>query len=175
MAALPDIVTSETQLGADFFLKAATTAVRRLCGWHVCPSLTVAGSAPTAGGRVVRLPLGNVTAVSSLVLANGEDVTGSAMWTRDGLVELDRDVPASVAGLTFEAMAGYEPEECPDVVAVIVQAARRAQSAPAGYVRSQSVNGASVTYGGSEAGAPSVSLLASERERLAPYMLSRLP
>lgn len=175
MAALPDIVTGETGLSADFFLRAATAAVRRLCGWHVCPSLTVAGSAPTAGGRIVRLPLRNVTSVSSLVLADGEDVTASASWTTDGLVELGRDAPASVAGLTFEVTAGYEPEECPDVVAVIVQAARRAQSAPAGYIRSQSVNGASVTYGGSEAGAPSVSLLASERERLVPYMLSRLP
>jgi hypothetical protein len=174
MGPLPDIVIGSTELGADFFLRAATAAVRRACGWHVCPSVEVAGSVPTTGSRVVRLPLMNVTGVSSLVMG-GDDVTTSAMWTRDGLVELPDAPASSVSGLSFVAVAGYDPDECPDLVAVIVQAARRAQSAPAGYVRSQSVNGASVTYGGSEAGAPSVTLLASELARLAPYTLARMP
>lgn len=176
MTTFPDIITPDTELGdrAAFFMRAATAAVRRWCGWHVCPSMEVSGFVSTTGGTILRLPVRNLTSVKSIVGSDGDEI-GRLLFTPDGIVELDRFVPPSIAGISYEVTAGYDPEDCPDVVAVIMQVARRAQSAPAGVVRSQSVNGASVTYGIGDGGAASVSLLSAERDRLAPYKVLRIP
>lgn len=171
---LCDLITAGTELDAGLFAAAAQRAVRAYCGWHVAPAAEVEGAAPTGGGRIARLPVMALRELSALEF-RGEDVLAGAEWSASGTVELARPLPPSVAGLRFRAFAGYDPCEVPDVVSVAAQAARRAAQAPAGMVRSQSVNGASVTYGFSGSGAPMVSLLAEEREVLDRYRLPRLP
>ena len=61
----------------------------------------------------------------------------------------------------------YTPDEVPDVQGVLINAAKRASSAAAGIVQSQSVNGSSVTY--------NVSLMADELAKLDRYKLGALP
>lgn len=172
--ATTDIVTASTEAGADLYLRAAQAAVRRYCGWHVAPSMEVSGTVDSTGSRILRLPLMGLSELHELG-AYGVDVLRKARWTDDGLVELPFAVPAGVAAVSYRATAGYDVEEVPDLQTVIVQVARRAANAPAGSVRSQSVNGASVSYGFTGDGAPLVSLLDSERDVLAPFRLPRLP
>lgn len=172
--ATTDIVTASTEAGADLYLRAAQAAVRRYCGWHVAPSMEVSGTVDSTGSRILRLPLMGLSELHELG-AYGADVLSGARWTDDGLVELPLAVPAGVAAISYRATAGYDVDEVPDLRTVIVQVARRAANAPAGSVRSQSVNGASVSYGFTGDGAPLVSLLDSERDVLAPFRLPRLP
>lgn len=180
MDEIGDIVTASSDVEASFFVKAAQAAVRRLCGWHVSPAAEVSGTLPSMGQRVFRLPLMAVSDLELEVL----DPTGceylpaepGADYERaDRLVEFRSYVAPSVAAVRYRATAGFDPDEVPDVRSVIVQVARRAAQAPAGSVRSQSVNGASVSYGFTGDGAPMVSLLESERAVLAPYRVGRLP
>ena len=174
MEGIEDIVTVSDDAGADFFLKAAQAAVRRYCGWHVSPVSDVSGTLASMGQRVFALPLRAVSELEIEVIdpsgcgylaaEPGSDYTASGP-----LVEFRRYVPPSVAAVRYRATAGFDPSEVPDVQSVILQAARRAAQAPAGSVKSQSVNGASVTYGFSGNGAPAVALLADELSVLAPY------
>lgn len=169
-----DIVDESTEVGPSLLVRAAQAAVRRYCGWHVSPQAEVSGTVSSTGSRLVRLPVMGLSRLDELT-AYGEDVLAGARWTEDGLVELARPAPAGVGAIAFRCTAGYAPEDVPDVQTVVAQAARRAAQAPAGLVRSQSVNGASVSYGFAGDGAPMVSLLESERALLAPLRLPRLP
>lgn len=180
MADIGDIVTASADAGADFFLRAAQAAVRRACGWHVAPVAEVSGVLPSMGQRIFALPLMAVASLKLEVI----DPCGTGyieLETPDGyvasgsLIEFSRYVPPSVAAVRYTATAGFAPEDVPDVQSVIVQAARRAAQSPAGAVKSQTVNGASVTYGFSGSGAPSVALLSEELALLAPYRLGARP
>ena len=85
-----------------------------------------------------------------------------------GLVECTTGAfPAGVAAIRYRIHAGYTPDEVPDVQGVLINAAKRASSAAAGIVQSQSVNGSSVTY--------NVSLMADELAKLDRYKLGALP
>lgn len=179
MAEVGNIVTASAETGADFYLEAAQAAVRRYCGWHVAPAARISGTLGSMGQRVFSLPAQNVTDLSVLIL----DPLGSeyveapdGSWALGGsTIEFAAYVPPSVAAVRYEALAGWDPGDVPDVVSVILQAARRAAQAPAGSVKSQTVNGASVSYGFSGDGAPMVTLLASEKALLAPYRVGRCP
>lgn len=173
MDALGDIVMASDEPGADFFLRAAQAAVRRYCGWHVCPVAQVKGAMSSPGGRIFRLPATNVLALK--VRVAGADNMCAYAWDHTGLLEFARPAPEGVGAIEYEMTCGYAPEDVPDVQSVVLQAARRAAQAPAGSVKSQSVNGASVSYGFSGDGAPMVSLLASERAVLEPYRVRRTP
>lgn len=82
---------------------------------------------------------------------------------------------AAVSAIEYTVTAGFNPDDVPDLIAVALQVSRRAASAPAGTVRSQSVNGASVSYAFSGSGATSIQLLQDEREILDRYRIARLP
>ena len=75
--------------------------------------------------------------------------------------------PAGVATIRYRIHAGYAPDEVPDVQGVLINAAKRASSAAAGIVQSQSVNGSSVTY--------NVTLMTDELAKLDRYKLGALP
>lgn len=162
-------------LDASFFNDAAERAVRAYCGWHVIPSMEISGTIGSTGSRILRIPAMNVTALTRLVLADGTDVTDFAQWSVDGLVELPFPVPAGIAGIGYTAVAGFDSENAPDVMSVILQVARRAAQAPSGAVRSQSVNGASVSYSFTGDGASAIQLLAPERAILDRYRVVGLP
>lgn len=169
------IINPSDEVPASLFLDAATAAVRNACGWHIAPSLELSGSLRSNGGRFLRLPCRHVTGVSELVARHGADLMPMCQWDEDGLIELDQPIEPGLAAVRFRVTAGYRADEIPVVVAVISQAARRAASVPGGYVRSESVNGASVSYALGSSGAPAVSLLPDELSALAPFMIARLP
>ena len=142
---IPDIITDPSGFDADgeFWLKAAQAAIRRTCGWHITPNIELSGVANSRGGKVIRLPA-------------------------TGLVECTTGAfPAGVAAIRYRIHAGYTPDEVPDVMGVLINAAKRASMASAGVIQSQSVNGSSVTY--------NVSLMADELAKLDRYKLGALP
>lgn len=179
MAGIDDILAGSADAGADFYLAAAQTAVRRYCGWHVAPQARISGTLGSMGQRVFALPAQNVSELSVRVLdplgAEYVDAPEGSWRLGGSLIEFTAYVPPSVAAVSYEALAGWDPEDVPDVKSVLLQAARRAAQAPSGAVKSQTVNGASVSYGFSGDGAPMVTLLESEKALLAPYRVGRCP
>lgn len=170
----PIVLTSD-EADSALFLDAATAAVRAACGWHVAPETEVSGSLRCNGSRILRLPARKVVALHELTDRAGNDLLASCAWDEDGLVELDRPVEPGIGAIRYRATVGYAPSEVPILVAVILQVAKRAASAPGGYVRSESVNGASVSYAFGNGGAPAVALLPEELAAIAPYGIARLP
>ena len=116
-----------------------------------------------------------MTEVTRLALADGADLLEGAQWNAAGLVELALPVEPCLSGIEYTVTAGFNTEDVPDLIAVALQVSRRAASAPAGTVRSQSVNGASVSYAFSGSGATSIQLMQDEREILDRYRIARLP
>lgn len=166
---IPDIITDPSGFDADgeFWLKAAQAAIRRTCGWHITPNIELSGVANSRGGKVIRLPARHVTSVDELTDSAGNRLH-YAYDPTTGLVECTTGAfPAGVAAIRYRIHAGYTPDEVPDVQGVLINAAKRASSAAAGIVQSQSVNGSSVTY--------NVSLMADELAKLDRYKLGALP
>ncbi|MBW3090431.1 hypothetical protein KIH81_07040 [Bifidobacterium sp. 82T25] len=164
---IPDIIADPSAFETDgsFWLKAAQSAIRRECGWHITPNLPLEGAVNSRGGAVIRLPARHVTSIESLT-----DRTGNPLaYVYDpetGLVEaVNGTFPVGVAAVRYAIHAGYD--DCPDVQGVLVNAAKRASMAAAGVIASQSVNGSSVSY--------NVTLMADELAKLKPYKLGVLP
>lgn len=169
------IVSDSLPVDADYWLRAATSRVRRWCGWHIAPNRACKGECNTRGGLVIGLPLMHVTEIRRISV-HGVDVTDTVKVDMEtGLIELDRPTRPGINAVSYDVDAGWDGDDLPDVQQVILQAARRASSAPAGLVKSQSVNGSSVTYGFGTDGAAAVTLLASEKETLAPYRIGARP
>lgn len=165
---IPDIITDPSGFDADgeFWLKAAQAAIRRTCGWHITPNIELSGVANSRGGKVIRLPARHVTSVDELTDSAGNRLH-YAYDPTTGLVECTTGAfPAGVAAIRYRIHAGYTPDEVPDVQGVLINAAKRASSAAAGIVQSQSVNGSSVTY--------NVSLMADELAKLDRYKLGSI-
>lgn len=171
---IADIVTAETVIDNSLYVKAAQAAVRSYCGWHVAPiieeTLTVDGS----GTHRLLLPSKHVLAVEQV----NEIINGQAQpitdytWSASGILRReDKPFTDRYQAIRLTIKHGWNPEDIPDVQALIIQMARRAANAPAGIVRSQSVNGATVTMDMSGGGAPMINLLASEKSSLARYRL----
>ena len=162
---IPDIITDPSGFDADgeFWLKAGA-------GGHP-PHVRLAyhaehrtvGRSNSRGGKVIRLPARHVTSVDELTDSAGNRLH-YAYDPTTGLVECTTGAfPAGVAAIRYRIHAGYTPDEVPDVMGVLINAAKRASMASAGVIQSQSVNGSSVTY--------NVSLMADELAKLDRYKL----
>ena len=165
---IPDIITDPASFNADaaFWIHAAQAAIRRYCGWHVTPNVRLTGSLNTRGGTVLHLPARHVTTVNSLTSRDGTPLV-YAYEPESGLVELLNGVlPVGIAAVSYDIEAGYD--DCPDVQGVLINAAKRAASAPAGMVTSQSANGASASY-------DVVTLMKDEYAKLNQYRLGGMP
>ena len=165
-----DIVSPESEVGPDLWLKAAQASVRSYCGWHIAPNVEQTLTLDAEGGRTLMLPSLHVTNVSSIIV-DGEDVAGDADWSRTGMVRLRSGLfPDRFRSVTVTMSSGYEVDEVPDVSSIILKLANRAATGP-GVVASQSVNGSSVSYL-TAGGAPlSTPLLQIEKDALEPYRL----
>lgn len=167
MDRIPDIIADPGEFSADaaFWLRAASTAVREHCGWHITPSLTLEGALNSRGGIVLRLPALHVTEIELLTTRDGTPIP-HAYDPESGLVEaLNRPFPVGVGAVRYRITAGWD--ERPDVQGVVINAAKRASMAANGMVTAQSVNGSSVSY--------DVDLMQSELDKLKPYRLIGLP
>lgn len=175
MATTPDIITDPGSFTADasYWLSAAQAAVRRECGWHVAPVITRTVRLNGFGGTRLMLPTLHVTDISSFRIAGAEHVQDIA-YGSNGLVRLLHglllpDMPGSIDVTMTD---GYPAEEVPDVIAVMLAAAKRGGMA-SGIVKTQSVNGSTVTYlsGSEPLGIP---LFESEKRTLAKYRLPHI-
>lgn len=160
---------------AQLYLRAASAAIRRTCGWHIAgriaeDELTVDGS----GARVQLLPS---MLIHSLVAVVEEGVpldvdaqvaAGSLQWTDVGY--LWRSIPwtRTLGGLQVTLDHGYA--EVPDELRLLAAvAAGRAYAAGPSVATSESAGALSVSYGPGAGGA--VTLLEYEVRQLEPYML----
>ena len=165
-----DIVSATTTLDSQWWIRAAQSAVRRYCGWHVAPSITETVRVDAYGGQVLYLPSKHVTAIASISV-DGEAVA-EFDWSEAGTVVLrSGSWPDRPGAVQVDLTHGWPVDDVPEVAALILAVGKRARTQP-GVIASQSVNGASVSYQ-SAGGAPlSVPLLSIEKEMLAPYRLN---
>lgn len=165
---VPDMIADPSAFEDDaaFRLRAAQSAIRRECGWHVMPNTALTGVLNTRGGTVIRLPARHVTSIESLTDRQGNPLS-YAYDPETGLVEsLSGGFPVGVAAIHYSIHAGYD--DAPDVQQVLISAAKRAGMSPVGLVKSQSTNGSSASY-------DVVSLMQEEKDKLKPYRLGGLP
>lgn len=165
---VPDMIADPSAFedDAQFRLRAAQSAIRRECGWHVMPNAALSGVINTRGGSVIRLPAHHVTSIESLTDRDGNKLA-YAYDPETGLVEsLSGGFPAGIAAIRYEIHAGYD--DAPDVQSVLISAAKRAGMSPIGLVTSQSTNGSSASF-------DVVSLMQAEKDKLKPYKLGGLP
>ena len=170
---IPDIIADPSTMSTDgtFWMHAAQATIRAYCGWHVAPSVTRTITVDAYGGSTLLLPSMHVTDVAQLLL-EGTAVT-RCRWSDTGvLVLLDgRSFPDLPRSVTVTMTDGWQPDEVPDVQALMLNVARRSASAPVN-VASQSVNGSSVSYARmSDGSSMSVPLFDSERVTLMRYRL----
>lgn len=171
MSDMPDMFDPQSQFDAGMWLKAAQAAVRAYCGWHVCPQLTHTITVDSYGGQTLLLPTKHIVDVSN-VTVNGVDCTANVQWSEAGILRLTTGVfPDGLRDVSVSLTDGYEPAAVPQIMALLVTLAKRAQIQPG--IASQSVNGASISY--STAATPGVALLQSEMDLLAPYRLEAMP
>lgn len=96
----------------DSTVKAAAGQVRRICGWHIAPSLTQALTLDHDGSGVLYLPSLYVTDVASV-----RDLTGStpreiSNWRWSGAGMIEGSFPRGFRAVEVTLTHGYE--ECPD-------------------------------------------------------------
>lgn len=171
MATVPDMFDLQSQMDAGMWLKAAQAAVRAYCGWHVCPQITHVITVDSYGGRTLLLPAKHIVDVSNVTIS-GVDRTHDVQWSEAGILRLNDGVfPDGLRDVEVSLTDGYDPQDVPQIMALLVTLAKRAQIQPG--IASQSVNGASISY--STAATPGVALLQSEKDLLAPYRLEVMP
>ncbi|MFZ3478945.1 hypothetical protein [Bifidobacterium adolescentis] len=165
---VPDMIADPSAFEDDavFRLKAAQSAIRRECGWHVMPNTALSGVINSRGGSVIRLPARHVTSIESLTDRQGNPLA-YAYDPETGLVEsMSGGFPAGIAAIRYEIHAGYD--DAPDVQSVLISAAKRAGMSPLGLITSQSTNGSSASF-------DMVPLMQAEKDKLKPYRLGGLP
>lgn len=150
-------------------LESAEGALRDFCGWHVAPVIDETLVVDGNGRSKIKLPTQHIRAVTA-VRIDGRDVTASVRWSDAGMLE-GPTFPRRFRSIEVDLSHGYEPKEIAGILAIVTAAAKRAETNPA--VASQSVGGASVRYWGSDQGGPLSHLLTlTERDALAPFMLT---
>ena len=171
MSDMPDMFDTQSQFDAGMWLKAAQAAVRAYCGWHVCPQLARTITVDSYGGQTLLLPTKHIVDVSNVTIG-GVDCTSDVQWSEAGILRLTTGMfPDGLRDVSVSLTDGYDPADVPQVMALLVTLAKRAQIQPG--IASQSVNGASISY--STTATPGVALLQSEKDLLAPYRLEAMP
>lgn len=169
---LVDDLTAYQAGDPQYLIDAATTSVRNYCRWHVTPSITETVTVDGDGSTILGLRTLHLTAVSSLTVDGVPLDPSTYRWSQVGQVMKTSGAPwyESVA-VTFTH--GYDV--APDVAAVILAAASRAQASPSGVVRTQTAQ-VSETYsqtGFNQVGG--VALFDSEKATLDLYRLPPRP
>lgn len=171
MTTVPDMFDATAELDAGMWLKAAQAAVRAYCGWHVAPQLTRTITVDSYGGQTLLLPTKHIVDVTN-VTVSGVDCTSNVQWSEAGILRLNNGCfPDGLRDVQVSLTDGYDPQEVPQIMTLLVTLAKRAQIQPG--IASQSVNGASISY--STASTPGVALLQSEMDLLSPYRLEVAP
>lgn len=167
---LPPILTSKPAPTDDqFWIDAATSAVRRYCGWHVTPEHTETLIVDGNGGEVLQIKSKHIVSVSA-VLVDGSPA--EADWSEAGLLSRKDGGcwPKKYRSVSVELTHGYE--DAGELGALIAGIASRAAMNPSGNVVSQRAGTQSVTYAAAGGSVASIPLLATEMALLEPYRLN---
>lgn len=149
-------------------LNAASGAIRTFCGWHVGPGLTCTWQGD-ADGRLVQLPVMNVTSIHSIVVNGVELASTDYAWRDSGLIRLAKPVLDDWGrGVVVEFEAGCESGA---LDAIVTQIAVNNLVAPAGIMREQ-VGDLNVTYNMTGNGVTGgIRLISSDKSQLKAFKL----
>lgn len=149
-------------------LNAASNAIRSYCHWHVAPQITCTWQGD-ADGRLIQLPVMNVTSIHSISVNGVELAESEYAWRDSGLIRLAKPVCDDWGRrVAVEFEAGCDSDA---LDAVVTQIAVNNLVAPAGVLREQAGEVA-ITYNQTAVGVTGgVRLMASDRALLSPYKL----
>lgn len=149
-------------------LLAASQAVRNYCGWHVCPSVECSAN-PDGGGKVLKLPAGYVSEISSVVEDGVVLKEGQYEWRHDGLLRRSQFKRWSPKWNSIEVKykAGYEASAVPDLAEAVCAITAGVLSVSAGVI-SESADGVSISYSQS-ASSIAAGLTAQQKSALEAY------
>lgn len=151
-------------------LNAVSQAIRNACGWHIAPSLDCIANL-TASGKLVRLPAGYVSEISSLK-ENGVLLgAGEFEWRHDGLLRrcCFKNFVSTWDGIEVEYTAGYDLDAVPDLSHVVTEITNNIIALPKGVI-SESADGVSISYS-MQAQSVANAMTEQFRAQLAPYRL----
>lgn len=172
---LPPLITDTDYTAAaqgtgDLYMRGATNAIRRYCGWHVSPVITEDIIVDGSGRSVQRLPtlaLRNLKALSE----DGTTLDPSSVdWSTSGYLErVGGRFTRRLRGIRATIEHGFA--DASELQALVVTIAERAKASPGGVVQEASgaVNVRFSTFGGGAAGG--VALMAHEYALLDEYKL----
>ncbi|UQE74196.1 hypothetical protein MYK68_15910 [Gordonia sp. PP30] len=81
---LPPLIPEDTVPDTDpAILASVCEAIRGYCGWHIAPAVTQTFTIDYSGNRLVQLPTLHMTAVESVVDADGQPIAGYT-WSELG-------------------------------------------------------------------------------------------
>lgn len=174
MAAAPAIVelTGGTPpTDPQFWLDAATQAVRSYCGWHVSPAveevLTLTAGTGYHGRRALFLPSLRINEIVE-VLNDGEDVTADVEMDKEGYLILPCGWSYHLSGVQITLNHGFPLDEVADLAGIISRLAQRA-AASASNIVAQRAGSMSVQYGVAGGLPVGTDLLQAEKDALARY------
>lgn len=149
-------------------LDAASGAIRSFCGWHVGPSLRCSWQGD-ANGRLIQLPVMNVTSIHSLFVNGVELASTEYAWRDSGLIRLAKPVQDDWGRrVIVEFDAGCDSQA---LNAVVTQVAVNNLVAPAGIMREQ-IGDAALTYNQTANGVTGgIRLISSDKAMLKAFKL----
>lgn len=172
-------LTNGTVLADDvrtpLLISGASTAIRRIAGWHIAPILseTLVAPLPYGAGQLdVLLPTLKLrkvleARVDGRVISNVGWLPSGQVWA--GVVS------AMSRQLEVDVHHGYLPAEVPDLAAVVAQVVAIAQSSPSGATREQA-GALSVSWATTAPGVSGgLSLLGRDLAVIEAYRLGSLP
>ena len=175
----------------DYLLRSSFELIRRWCGWHIAPSLTMTVPKLHVGSAgIIMLPSLYVTDVSEVVVNNKILEPDTYMWREEGYVQVP--VTASWSGSDYGYRpGGYLPTvsfggpaevtlthgytDVPvEIKQVAFELASVAAELPPGNISQIQTPGFMLKMGGSGGdGGGGLSLTSGQRDRLSSFKLSR--
>jgi len=165
---------------AQLMLDAASSLIRRYCGWHIYPSVEFDLTMDGPGGTILQLPSKYLTDVASITEAGTLTDASAYRWSQLGEVERATTFWQSghwgswwtLGYRTIQAAftSGYA-DPPPELATMAMSMTSRALSSPTGATREQAGN-VSIQYALSSSGAAGgLALMENDMAQLDPYRI----
>ena len=160
-------------------LDAASSMIRRYCGWHIAPVVTEACIADGSGGKLQALPTLRLVDLVALDETSNGVVTvwdpADIEWSRNGYLRKVGMWTARLQGVAATIEHGFELDDVGDLAMLCATMAARAEASPFGE-KQAAVGSVSTTLSASPSGAAGgVSLYADQLAQLDGYRLNQRP